>query len=70
MIQMEHSLQMIQLLPLVPAGDKDVFNLHKDKGKFLQDTIHHMLEGLACITQPNVLLNCQKLNFLGIYSVY
>jgi hypothetical protein len=43
---------MLQILLLVPAGYDDVIQVAEDEGKACQDGVHHTLEGVARVAQP------------------
>lgn len=55
----EEGLELIQVLLLVPAGQKNVINIHKDNGESLQGTIHQMLKHLANVEMFGPCCACQ-----------
>jgi hypothetical protein len=48
----ENFSQMIQMLLLVSAGYDDVVQVAEDEGEARQDAVHHPLEGVARVAQP------------------
>jgi hypothetical protein len=44
--------QMLQMLLLISAGNDNVVKVAEVKGESRQDPVHHALEGVACIAQP------------------
>jgi hypothetical protein len=48
----ENFPQMLQVFLLVPAGYNDVIQVAEDEGEARQDAVHHPLEGVARIAQP------------------
>ena len=48
----ENFSQMLQMILLVPAGYDDVILVAVDEGEARQDGVHHPLEGVARVAQP------------------
>jgi len=48
----ENFSQMLQMLLLVSAGYDDVVQVAEDEGEARQDAVHHPLEGVARVAQP------------------